>query len=54
MPSSVSNDPKKFDEKVASPGFTQLLFVAFGVAMLLGLVSGAVWIVWNLLKVRLG
>src|SRR2546430_7446779 len=32
----------RFDEDVASPGFTRLLFVAFGVALLVGLVSGVV------------
>jgi hypothetical protein len=46
-----SNDPR-FDEDIASPDLTRVLFVAFGVALLLGLVSGAVWIVWNLISVH--
>ena len=51
MPRRFGNDPR-FDEDVSSPGFTRLLFVAFGVALLVGLVSGVVWIVWKLFEVH--
>ena len=53
MPKSFANDPRR-REQVASPEFTRLLLFAFGIAMLLGVVSGVVWIGWNLLRVRLG
>ena len=36
-----------------SPDVTRLLFIAFGTAALLGLVSGTIWIVWNLLRASL-
>ena len=42
----------RFDEDLASTGFTRLLFVAFGVALLAGLVSGLLWIVWKLFEVH--
>ena len=51
MSRRFSNDPR-FDEDVASPGFTRLLFVAFGIALLVGLVSGVLWIVWKLFEVH--
>ena len=51
MPRRFGNDPR-FDEDVASPGFTRLLFVAFGIALLVGLVSGVLWIVWKLFEVH--
>ena len=41
---------RRRDEHVASPEFTRLIFVGFGVAMLLGLVTGVFWIGWNLLR----
>lgn len=47
-----ANDPRQ-DDEILSPGFTRLLAVAFGTAMLLGLVSGLVWIAWNLVRLRL-
>jgi hypothetical protein len=51
MSRKFSNDPRR-DEDVASPQFTRLLLVAFGVAMLLGLVSGSIWIAWNLIRLH--
>src|SRR5262249_60105043 len=51
MSRRFGNDPR-FDEDVASPGFTRLLFVAFGVALLVGLVSGVLWIAWKLFEVH--
>ncbi len=53
MPKSFANDPRR-NHEVATPEFTRLILVAFGVAMLLGLISGVVWIGWSLLRVRLG
>jgi hypothetical protein len=43
------NHPRR-DEDVASPEFTRLLFIAFGIAMLIGLVTGSIWIAWNLIR----
>jgi hypothetical protein len=40
--------PRK--QEVASTGFTQLLFVAYGVAGLLGLLCGVVWVAYQLLR----
>ena len=51
MARRFSDDPR-FDEDVASPDLTRVLFVAFGVALLVGLVSGVVWIVWKLVSVH--
>jgi len=48
MPRRFDDEPVRKQE-VASAGFTQLLFVAFGVAALLGLLCGLVWVGWNLL-----
>jgi hypothetical protein len=52
MPRPISNDPKR-QQQVASPEFTRLLFVAFGIVLLLGLVSGSIWIGWNLIRLHL-
>jgi hypothetical protein len=52
MPKPFVNDPKRH-QRDASPEFTRLLLVAFGIAMLLGLASGVVWIGWNLIRLRL-
>ena len=51
MSRRFGNDPR-FDEDVASPGLTRLLFVVFGVALLVGLVSGVLWILWKLFEVH--
>ena len=45
-------DDRRFGEDVASPGFTRLLFVVFGIALLVGLGSGVVWILWKLFEVH--
>jgi hypothetical protein len=45
MPRRFPDEPVR-DQQVASPEFTRLLVVAFGVAALLGLMSGLVWFVW--------
>jgi hypothetical protein len=49
--------PRRFDDEKrrqqdASPDFTRLLFVAFGIALLLGLVTGSIWIAWSLFRVH--
>ena len=51
MSRRLSNDPR-FDDDVASPGLTHLLFVAFGIALLVGLVSGVLWILWKLFEMH--
>ena len=43
---------RRFDEDLASTGVTRLLFVAFGIALLVGLASGVVWILWKLFEVH--
>ena len=45
MPRRFPDEPVR-DQQVASPEFTRLLVVAFGVAASLGFVSGLVWLVW--------
>ena len=45
MPRRFPDEPVR-DQQVASPEFTRLLVVAFGVAASLGLVIGVVWLVW--------
>jgi hypothetical protein len=51
MSRRFGSDPR-FDEDVATSGFTRLLFVAFGVALLVGLASGVLWILWKLFEVH--
>ena len=51
MSRTFDNDPRR-EEDVGSPHFTRLLFLAFGTALLLGLVSGAIWIGWNLIRLH--
>jgi len=50
MPPRFFNDPPR--QEVASPAFTRLLFLFFGVAALLGLVTGGLWIAWNLIRLH--
>ena len=51
MARRFGNDPR-FDEDVASRDLTRVLFVAFGIALLVGLVSGVLWILWKLFEVH--
>jgi hypothetical protein len=45
------DDPAQTDrEETASPELARLLFIAIGVAMLIGLVCGVVWTAYHLLK----
>ena len=48
MAKPYSSDPRRV-YKSSPSGVTGVILVAFGVALLLGLVSGLVWIVFNLL-----
>jgi hypothetical protein len=51
MPRPIVNDPRR-QQREGSPEFTRLLFIAFGIAMLLGLVTGSIWIAWNLIRLH--
>lgn len=42
-------DDRPREQVEASPDFTRLLFIAFGIAGLIGLLCGVVWVVWHLL-----
>jgi hypothetical protein len=48
MPRRFPDEPKP-DQRGASPQFTRLLLLAFGIAALVGLASGLIWLVWLLL-----
>jgi hypothetical protein len=48
MPKPYSSDPRRL-YKHSPSGVTGLLLVAFGVTVLVGLVSGVAWILWKLL-----
>ncbi len=48
MPRRFPDEPGR-EQHVASPQFTRLLVLAFGVAGSIGLVSGLVWLAWLLL-----
>ena len=48
MPKPYASDPRRIYK--SSPfGVTGTILVAFGIALLLGLTSGVVWILFNLL-----
>jgi hypothetical protein len=40
------------EEQPVSPDLGRLIVLGFTIAALLGLVMGAVWIVWNLIRVH--
>jgi hypothetical protein len=48
MAKPYASDPRRVYKNSPS-GVTGVLLVAFGVALLLGLVSGVIWILFNLL-----
>ena len=50
MPRPYANDPQRLD-RAAGPDLTRVLLIAFGVALLLGLASGLVWVGYNLVRV---
>ncbi len=45
MPRRFRDEPMR-EPHVASPEFTRILVVAFGIAAAIGLSSGIVWLVW--------
>jgi hypothetical protein len=48
MPRRFPDEPVR-EQRVASPQFTWLLVIAFGIAASIGLVSGLIWLGWLLL-----
>ena len=46
---STDEQPPDFDD-YAPRSFMRAYLVAIGVTILLGLVSGSIWIVWNLIR----
>ena len=56
MPRRFSNVPDHLREphEVEIKGFWNIYVVAIGIVILLGLVSGALWIAWRLLSARFG
>ncbi len=50
MPRPYANDPHRLD-RAAGPDLARVLLIVFGVALLLGLTSGIVWVAYNLLRV---
>jgi hypothetical protein len=51
MPRPYANDPQRLD-RALSPGLLHVLLVAFGIALLIGLTSGVLWILYNLLRLH--
>jgi hypothetical protein len=49
MPRRFPDEPPR-EPQVASPEFTRLLFVAFGIAALIGLACGVVWVAYHLVR----
>ena len=56
MPRRFSNVPDELREphEVEIPGFWNIYVVAIGIVILLGLVSGTLYIAWRLLSARFG
>ena len=56
MPRRVSHVPDHLREphEVEIQGFWNVYVLAIGIVILLGLLSGSVWIAWRLLSARLG
>ncbi|MGV3518737.1 hypothetical protein [Luteitalea sp.] len=49
------DDPDQVErDETSSPEFGRLLFIAIGVAMLLGLTCGVLWMAYHLLKGHFG
>jgi len=51
MPRRFPDEPVR-EQHVASAAFTRLMVLAFGIAAVIGLVSGLVWLVWLYLTRR--
>jgi hypothetical protein len=45
MPRRFQDEPIP-EQRVASPAFTRIIAVAFGVAAAIGLGSGLIWLAW--------
>ncbi len=43
---------KEAEEEPVSPEISRLIILGFVVAALLGLATGTVWIIWNLLRIH--
>jgi hypothetical protein len=56
MPRRFTDIPDHLREphEIEVRGFWNVYFVAIGVVILLGLVTGSIWIAWRLLSARLG
>ena len=49
----MSNRPSRNDyEETASPELVRLIFLAMGIAMLIGLLAGIVWTAYHLVWLR--
>ena len=49
--------PRRFNDRYREPDLVRWsdvpgLFIAFGIALLIGLVTGALWIAWKLFEVH--
>jgi hypothetical protein len=51
MPKPYANDPRRL-YKGSPSGVIRVVLVAFGTALLLGLASGVVWVVMNILRIH--
>ncbi len=56
MPRRFTDIPDHLREphEIEVHGFWNVYFIAIGVVILLGLVTGSIWIVWRLLSARVG
>jgi len=56
MPRRFTDIPDHLREphEIEVRGFWNVYFIAIGVVILLGLVTGFIWIAWRLLSARLG
>jgi len=50
MSSRFFNDPPRQTD--GSPAFTRMVLMFFGIVLLLGVVSGSIWIAWNLIRLH--
>jgi len=49
MPRRFPRQPRG-EQHVASPEFTRLLFLAMGIAVLIGLICGVIWVGYHLIR----
>jgi hypothetical protein len=50
MPRFPHQPTRDDHEEVASPELTKLIFLAMGIAVLIGLICGVVWVAYHLLR----